>query len=78
MYLESLACALFLVLDTLKFTTQRLRMNILYNIMRSYNQQYNTTHPKIENTSLKSITSCNGYKRALVEYPSGYTLAKSC
>jgi len=52
-------------------------MNILYNNTRSYNYQYNTTRPKHrKNTSLKSITSCSGYERALADYPSGYKFAK--
>jgi len=67
-----------LILDTLK----------IYNINSSneyFIQQYvfvqsdNTMLliQNIENTSLKSTTSCNGYERALVEYPSGFKLAKS-
>ena len=36
LYLESLACTFSLVLDTLKFTTIRLRMNIIHNNSRSY------------------------------------------
>jgi len=58
-----------------------LRMNILYDNMRSYNQQYTTTSPKRRKYILEEIqTSCNMYERTLVAHPSGFsllTLAKS-
>jgi len=51
-------------------------MNILYDDTRSYNQSIQWYFiQNIENTSLKSITSCSGYEWALADYPFGYKFA---
>jgi len=49
-------------------------MNILYNNVRSYNQQYTTTSPKHRKYILEIQTSCSGYERTLADYPFGYDL----
>jgi len=50
-------------------------MNILYNNMHSYNQQYTTTSPKRIEYILKEIqTSYNMYEQTLAAHPFGFSL----